>query len=58
MDNLKKYIITQNKYNMITITLTVVAVIGIALLINSAFNKEEIGNSSKPNHQRVIRKTN
>jgi len=43
---------------MITITLAVVAVIGIALLINSTFNKEEIGNSSKPNHQRVIKKTN
>lgn len=42
---------------MITITLTVVAVIGIALLINGLFNKE-VGNSSKPNHQRVIRKTN
>lgn len=43
---------------MITITLTIALAIGVAVLLNNTFNKDNIGNSSKPNHQRVIRKTN
>jgi hypothetical protein len=46
---------------MLEILLAIVAVIGIAVILHKTMNRESVnsfGNSSKPNHQRVIKKTN
>lgn len=49
------------KYRIMTALLIAVVLIGTVVVINdivTTSNKQDIGNSSKPNHQRVIRKTN
>lgn len=46
---------------MLEILLAIVGVIGIAVVLHKTLNKTSVnsfGNSSKPNHQRVVRKTN
>lgn len=42
------------------IALTIVGIIGIAVILHKVFNSqaaENLGNSRKPSHQRVIKKT-
>ena len=56
-------VININPINTINMQALLVSIllIGVVSLINSVVktkDKQEIGNSSKPNHQRVIRKTN